>query len=90
MVLSSRDRKASQRRGSSSNDQVAEEELPPEHRRLRFSFQFNNVKDRNRRSGELGGPPFSAGWAAGAAIYGDAGPLSTDPFGLSVDWPTLL
>jgi hypothetical protein len=51
MVLSSRDRKASQRRGSSSNDQVAEEELPPEHRRLRFSFQFNNVKDQNRLSG---------------------------------------
>ncbi len=76
-MVSSRDRKFVSVEMVALPDQVRPREPSPGHRRLRFSFQFNDVKDRTDH--ETGPPMRSA--AAGAAIYGDAEPLSTDPLG---------
>ncbi len=47
-MVSSRDRKIVSVETAPLPDQVQPREPSPGHRRLRFSFQFNNVKDQNR------------------------------------------
>src|SRR4051794_23797024 len=54
-------------------------ELPPEHRRLRFSFQINDVKDPS----SFPDPPFSARWRRGAAYLDAPKQLSIGSFELS-------
>ena len=51
-------------------------ELPPEHRRLRFSFQINDVKDPSG----FPNPPFNARWRRGAAYLDAPDRLSTGSF----------
>jgi hypothetical protein len=58
-------------------------ELPPEHRRLRFSFQINDVKDPSG----FPNPPFNARWRRGAAYLDAPKLLSTGSFELSVPSP---
>ena len=72
-MVSSRDRKFVSVETVPATGLARAEELSPEHRRLRFSFQFNDVKDRTDPET---GPPMRSAAAGGGYLWSRRTPVN--------------